>query len=136
MHISDAIRQCRRLFIEKKDGRFNKDGQDSIYRLGAAALTSMMSHFETFERSLFAGMMEATRFVPDFKLDECCKRLQRDSQLSIDVNRILAYRGSAAPIGQVVADSLGSWHSPQKVNSHFRLLSRICGRLKAGHLSK
>ena len=120
VHISDAIRQCRRRFQKRKNGTFNKDSQDSIYRLGAAALSSMMSHFETFQRSLFAGMMEATRFVPDFKLDECCKRLQRDSQLSIDATRVLAYRGRAAPIGQVVADSLGSWHSPQRVNSHFR----------------
>ncbi len=122
VHISDAIRQCRRLFKRKADKALNKDGQDSIYRLGAAAMSSMMSHFETFQRSLFAGMLEASRFVGDFQLEQCCKRLQSDSQLNLDTARLLAYRGRTAPIGQLVAEGLGSWHNPRRVNQHFAAL--------------
>jgi hypothetical protein len=123
VHITDAIRQCRRLFKRRNNKTLNKDGQDSIYRLGAAAMSSMMSHFETFQRSLFAGMLEASRFVGGFQLDQCCKRLQSDSQLNLDAARLLAYRGHAAPIGQLVADGLGSWHNPRRVNQHFTALA-------------
>lgn len=122
VHIADAINQCRRRFQKKKNQEFNKDAQDSIYRLGAAAFSSMMSHFETFERSLFAGVVEATQFLAGFSLEDCCKRLQKDSQLALDVNRLFAYRGISAPIGQLLADSLASWHSPIRVNGHFRAL--------------
>ena len=122
VHISDAIRQCRRLFKRKKDKSLNKDGQDSIYRLGAAAMSSLMSHFETFERSLFAGLVESSRFVGGFDLGKCCKRLEGDSQLDLDIARLLAYRGRAAPIGQLVADGLGGWHNPRRVNQHFGAL--------------
>jgi hypothetical protein len=111
-----------RRFQRRKDGALNKDSQDSIYRLGAAAFSSMMSHFETYERSLFAGVVDATRFMPDFKIEDCGKRLSQDSQLSLDVNRLFAYRGRAAPIGQLIADSLGSWHNPLRVNGHFRAI--------------
>lgn len=120
VHISDAVNQCKRRFMKKNDGTFNKDSQDSLYRLGAAAFSSMMSHFETFERSLFAGMLEGTHFVSGFRLEECRKRLQQDSLLALDINRLLAYRGRTAPIGQLVADSIGSWHNPVRVNAHFK----------------
>jgi hypothetical protein len=120
VHIGDAVNQCRRRFQRKGDTSFNKDSQDSIYRLGAAALSSLMSHFETFERSLFAGLLEATRFIPTFDVSDCCKKLQRDSSLAVDLTRLVAYRGRPAPIGQLLADNLAAWHSPETVNSHFR----------------
>jgi hypothetical protein len=122
VHISDAMNQCRRRFQRRKNGSFNKDSQDSVYRLGAAAFSSMMSHFETYERSLFAGIVDATRFMPDFKIEECCKRLSNDSQLNLDLSRLFAFRGRSAPIGQLIADSLGSWHNPSRVNAHFRAI--------------
>jgi hypothetical protein len=66
VHIADAMNQCQRRFQKKADGSYNKDSQDSIYRLSAAALGSIMGHFETFQRYLFAGMVEATRHIPGF----------------------------------------------------------------------
>jgi hypothetical protein len=119
VHITDAINQCRRNFKRKNTEEFNKDSQDSIYRLGAAALSSLMSHFETFQRSLFAGAVEATRFIPGFDIERCCQRLQKDSALSIDLARISGYRGQPAPIGQLMADNLSSWHDPARVNAYF-----------------
>jgi hypothetical protein len=119
VHIADAIRQCRRLFKRRKNGKLNKDSQDSVYRLSAAALSSIMSHFETYQRSLFAGMIEATRFVPKFDLGKCRKRLEGDSHLALDIDRLLAHRGQAASAGHLIADSLTGWHVPTQVNSHF-----------------
>ena len=122
VHIADAINLCRRSFTRKKDGGLNKDGQDSMYRLGAAAFSSIMSHFEMYQRSLFAGLFEATRFHPQFTLASCVKYLEKDANFSLDMNRLFAYRGRTAPVGHLVADMLGSWHSPTKVNDHFRSL--------------
>ena len=119
VHIADSINQCRRRFLRKKDGTFNKDSQDSVYRLGAAALSSMMSHFETYQRALFAGMLEASRFIVDFRLTECCQRLEKQSALNLDIARVLAYRGRRAPVGHLIAGGLGGWHNPRQVNAHF-----------------
>ena len=119
VHLSDAIRQCRRLFKRKADKSLNKDGQDSIYRWGAAALSAVLGHFETFQRALFAGMLEFTRLVPDFDVERCCSRLEKDASLSLQLARLSAYRGHAAPIGQLVADHLAGWHNPDQVNLYF-----------------
>jgi hypothetical protein len=122
VHIADAINLCRRSFTRKTDRSLNKDGQDSAYRLTAAAFSSMMSHFEVYQRSLFAGMFETTRLQPDFRLADCVKYLQRDLSLTLDINRLLAYRGRAASVGHLIADSLSGWHNPERVNAHFRSL--------------
>jgi len=122
VHISDAVNQCRRLFKRRADKSLNKDSQDSMYRLGAAALSSMMGHYETYQRSLFAGMIETTRFLPDFDIAKCCSRLEKDSALAIDLARIAAYRGQPTPIGQLMADNLVGWHDPDRVNSHFKAI--------------
>lgn len=122
VHIADAIGLCRRRFARKRNGYLNRNGQDSMYRIGAAAFSSMMSHFEVYQRALFAGMMEASRFQPEFRLTECCKYLERDSNMSLDIQRLLAYRGRMAPIGHLIADSLSGWHSRARVNAHFKSL--------------
>lgn len=122
VHISDAINQCRRRFQRKKNGALNKDSQDSIYRLGAAALSSLMSHFETYQRALFAGMLEATRFIPVFDPAVCLKRLEVDAKLTISLRGIAGYRGQPTSIGQLIADNLHSWHDPGAVNRYFQTL--------------
>ncbi len=122
VHISDAINQCRRRFQRKGDDELNKDSQDSLYRLGAAALSSLMGQFETFQRSLFAGMMEATRFITGFDIDACCGRLTKDGIASLELHRVSAYRGQPAPVGQMIADNLPGWHNPKQVNAYFGAL--------------
>jgi hypothetical protein len=122
VHISDAINQCRRRFQRRNDDSFNKDSQDSIYRLGAAALSSMMSHFETYQRLLFAGMVEASRFIIGFDLARFCKVLEKDAALELDLGRISAYRGQPTPIGRLLADNLTGWHSPATVNAYFKAI--------------
>ncbi len=119
---TDAIGLCRRRFKRKNDGNLAKNSQDSLYRLGGAAFSSMMSHFEMYQRFLFAGMLEASRFDPNFRLAECVKYLERDSNMALNIERLLAYRGRPAPIGQLIADSVGSWHNPERVISHFKAL--------------
>lgn len=120
VHLSDAINQCRRLFTKTRRGDYTKDSQDSLYRLNAATLASVMSHFETYQRFLFAGLIEATRLAPGFSVDKVCRSLAKDSGLQIDPVRVSAYRGQPAPIGQLIADNLAGWQDPTRVNDHFR----------------
>lgn len=122
VHLSDGINHCVRHFKRKKDGDYTKDSQDSIHRLSAATLAAIMGHFEIFQKYLFAGLLEATRLIPTFDVAECCKKLERDARLSIDVGRLTAYRGRPTPIGQVIADNLAGWHDPNKVNAHFKTI--------------
>ena len=119
VHLADSVNHCLRHFKKKVNGSYTKDSQDSLYRLSAAALAAIMGQFEMFQRFFFAGVLEITRFVPTFDIDECCKRLAKGSGLSIEPSRLLAYRGRPAPIGQVVADNLVGWHDPARVNAHF-----------------
>lgn len=124
VHLCDAVNQCRRLFKRKKDKTLNKDSQDSIFRLGAAALSALMGHFETFQRSLFAGSMELSTLLAGLDIEKVCRKLVQDSNLAIDLDKLVTYRGRPAQVGQLVADSLGGWHNPDQVNKHFLALAK------------
>lgn len=119
VHIWDAFNTCKRRFSKKNDGSYTKDSQDSLFRISAAALSSMMGQFETFQRFLFAGAVEATRFIPTFDVDKLCTRLQKDSSVNVTLKHLAAYRGEPASIGRLWADNLPGWHNPDRVNQHF-----------------
>jgi hypothetical protein len=119
VHLSDAVRHCRRHFQTKSGDEYTKDSQDSLYRLSAAALAAVMGHLETYQRFLFAGLVEASRFDPSFDLEGFCKQLEKDSSLEIRLGALVAYRGQPAPIGLLIADNLGGWHDPARTSRHF-----------------
>lgn len=66
IHIGDSINHCIRHFPKKSDGAFNKDSQDSLFRLSAASLAALMGHFETFQKFLFAGVIRANSPAQEF----------------------------------------------------------------------
>lgn len=119
VHIWDAVNLCKRRFSKKKDKSYTKDSQDSLYRISAAALSSLLGHFETYQRFLFAGAVEATRFIPTFDVDQLCSRLEKNSNINVTLRHLSAYRGEPASIGRLWADSLSGWHNPDRVNEHF-----------------
>jgi hypothetical protein len=123
IHLQDAMNHCRRHFSKKKDGDYYKDSQDAIYRLGASTHAAVMSHFETFQKSFFAGLFEATRFDTDYDVDKAVSNLDKEANLELSVGRMAAHRGEFAPVGQLVADSLKSWSNPDKVNSYVRCIT-------------
>jgi hypothetical protein len=118
----DAVTKCSIKFNGKQGGSYNKDSLNSLRLLTAATLPAVMGHFETYQKLLFAGTFEATRFTKDFDMDRFHNELKKMGEIEIKVNRIGAYRGQPAPMGQIIADSLGGWHNPEKVNSHMKLL--------------
>ena len=122
VHLSDAINQCRRHFKKTPGGKYTGASMDSLYRLNAAALAAILGHLEAYQRFLFAGMIEATRHIPGFRVDEFCRRLEQATRVSMDMSRALAYRGQRVPIGQLIVDNLSGWHDPERVNQYVRAL--------------
>lgn len=122
VHIWDAFNMCKRRFSKKRDGTYTKDSRDSLHRIAAAALGSLLGHFETYERFLFAGAVEATRFISTFDVGALCKRLEKDSNVSVSLTHLAAYRGEPASIGRLWADNLPGWHNPERVNQHFKAI--------------
>jgi hypothetical protein len=122
VHLSDAVRHCRRHFQTKAGDEYTKDSQDSLYRLAGAALAAVMGHFETYQRFLFAGLLETSRFAPAFDFVAFCKQLEKSSTVEVQISSLAAYRGQSAPIGQLVAATLTGWHDPAQVSRHFAAL--------------
>jgi len=119
VHTADAVNQCKRKFSKKQDGNYTKDSKDSLFRIGAAALSSIMGYFETFERLLFAGSVEAMRFIPTFNTAQFCKKLEKDFSLTVGLSHLVALRGESVPIGRLISDNLSGWHNPERVSGYF-----------------
>lgn len=115
----DAIDLCIRKFPKKGNGQYTSDSLDSLQHLETAMLPAIMGHFETYQKSLFAGMFDLTVYSRSFKLDPFIKKLN-DENVTIDLTRLSAYRNiGTSSVGNIVADSLSGWHSPDKTNKHF-----------------
>jgi len=122
VHLTDSVNHCIRHFPKRKDHSYTKDSQDSTYRICASTHAAIMGHFELMQRLLFAGLFEATRLIPEFDVVNFTRQLTKDSNVSIELVPLTAYRGRKAQIGQVIADNLYGWHEPSNVNRHFQAL--------------
>jgi hypothetical protein len=118
----DAFVQCLNKFTKKDNGQFNKDSEDSLHNISVAILATLMGHFETFEKALFAGLVEGSIYFHNFDVERFLKHLANFGKRDIVVraDRLLAFRTAKAPVGFVIADSLAGWHNPKIVNSLFK----------------
>lgn len=112
----DAIEYCKKYFQTNSNGDYNKDSKESLIHISAGLLPSLMGHFETFQKSTFAGVFEYSRYFEKFDTKDFLRKIEKVQPVSLDISRTAAYRGQPAPIGQLLADSLTCWHSPGKVN--------------------
>ncbi len=114
----DAFQHCLNKFTKKLDGDYNKDSADSLREISLALLAAMMGHFETFQKALFAGLVERSSSFPDFSADKFIAHLKKctDRELVIAPSSLLAFRANKAPVGFVIANSLPGWHSPSLFN--------------------
>ena len=115
----DAFEHCKNKFTTRMDGDFNKDSADSLHQLSVALVATTMGHFETYQKGLFAGLLERSRHFESFDEKAVEKALGNPS---INMTRFFSYRGASAPVGQTIADALTRWHSPEAVNGYFRAL--------------
>lgn len=118
LEAKDAIDLCIKKFPKKQNKDYVSDSLDSLQHLGTAMLPAIMGHFETFQKSLFAGILDLTVYSKSFKLEPFVKKLN-DGNIVIDLTRLSAFRNTISSVGSIVADNLAGWHSPEKVNKHF-----------------
>jgi hypothetical protein len=116
----DAINNCLKYFQCKKDLKRNKNSQDSLRHISAAMLPGLMGHFESYQKALFSGMFELSRFIESFHPEQFMKGLEASQKIQIDLLRLSAYRGQPAPVGQLLADALKGWHDPDRVNQFMK----------------
>jgi len=115
-----AIDLCSRKFPKNSDGSYSKASLDSLQHLTVAVLPTIMGHFETYQRYLFGGIFDRSIQIEGFDIEDFFKKLNKQCNVSIDPIRLAAYRGlGASSIGSLLADSLLSWHNPEKVNAYF-----------------
>jgi hypothetical protein len=117
-----AIDLCIRKLPKNQNGTFTKDSADTIKYLTLAVLPTLMGHYETYQRYLFAGLFDLTVYQEGFKVKRFIDKIIKDSksEISIDLERLAAFRSiGTSSIGFVIADNLKGWHSPEKVNLFF-----------------
>jgi hypothetical protein len=113
-----AVNHCIEHLPKKSD-----ETEQALAQITIAALGTIMGHFELYQRLSFASAFELTRYVAKFDLEKCVRSLEKVAGLKLDISHLSAYRGQPAPIGQLIADSLSSWHSPDTVNLYFNTIS-------------
>jgi hypothetical protein len=120
--LHDSFVHCLNKFTKKADGGYNKDSEHSLRHISVAILSTSMGHFETFQKSLFAGLVEKSILFPAFDIEKFLKHFDKHGggEVSLSVARLLAFRTINAPVGFVIADSLTSWHNPARVNTYFK----------------
>ena len=114
----DSFEQCLNKFTKKQDGSYNKDSVDSLGHISSAILGTLMGHFETYQKALFAGLVERTDHFADFDVEIFLKNVKKTigGELSVPTARLLAFRTLKAPVGYVLADAISGWHDPTRVN--------------------
>lgn len=115
-----AIDLCSRYFPKKQNQEFTKDSLDSLQHLLSASLPTIMGHFETYQRYLFAGIFDLSVHLSGFDVNKFFENLAKDTNITIDWSRLAAHRGIGAnSIGTLLSDSMTGWHDPERVNRYF-----------------
>lgn len=118
----DAVEYCKNKFPRDAKKQLTVDAQEALTHIISAFLPTVMGHFEAFQKYLFAGIFEATRFIPAYNIDQCFDQIGKNRDIQVDPKRLAAFRGFTAQAGLLLADSLNAWHSPETVNSYFKAL--------------
>lgn len=119
----DSFFHCKNKFTKLKSGKYNKDSEDSLHYISCAILGTVMGYFETYQKTLFAGLVEMSSIFPGFAPDKFLENFKKNNiEISIPVIRLLAFRTLNAPVGLVLAEALSGWHNPGKVNTFFKII--------------
>lgn len=110
---------CQRQFPKYKNStQLTDEAKDNLRQVTGPLFASIMGHFETFQKCLFAGTLEVTRLVQNWDSEKGLKQL--GDRFDPSPSRMLAYRGLGAQVGIVFADSLPGWHYPEGVSRYFK----------------
>lgn len=116
----DAMIACLNSFKKKTGAKvYTNPALHSLQHISASLLPAIMGNFEMYQRYLFGGIFEITSYFQSFNVKSFFRKLNNEANVSIDLIMLSSYRGLKAPVGLVIADSLKSWHDPEKVNKYF-----------------
>lgn len=116
-----SIDLCVRNLPRRANDHFTQASEDSLQYLLVASLPSVMGHFETYQRYLFAGSFDLSVHLKNFDVSKFFKTLGKETSIDLDWTRLAAHRASGAgSVGALLADSMSGWHNPDRVNSYFR----------------
>lgn len=120
--VKDAIETCKKSFPKKLNNHLTIESQIAIQNLINSALASIMGYFEMYEKYLFAAMFEKSIYLNSFVEGNFYKNTLGKTQDKVEIpfTQLTSYRNSNVTTGLIIANSLGSWHNPEKVNSYFR----------------
>ena len=119
----DSIIHCQRHFQKNLDESLSKSSVSSLQHLSAAILPTIMGHFETYQRHLFAGIFEMSGVLRNFHANDFVSKLQKsDVDIKIDPVKLAGYRRFSTTTGVLLADNLSGWHNPRLVNKYFSAL--------------
>ncbi len=134
----DAVEYFRNNIKKLKKNKINfkqDDADASLELIVISFLPSLMGHFETYQKHLFAGIFEMSIFLKSFNEKTFIKKLQEakssesteNGSIKLDAVSLCSYRnfqpehlGLKSFIGLYLADNLPGWHDPVKVNNYFR----------------
>ncbi|EFI23914.1 hypothetical protein HMPREF9016_00087 [Neisseria sp. oral taxon 014 str. F0314] len=120
----DAVQLCIDHFPKKQDGNYKKASADALQHFVQAMLPTVMGHFETYQRYLFAGAFERSVYLKEFDISNVQKNLRNATQIDINFSKLAAYRNfSNISVGFLLADAMNDWHNPNSVNSYFKIFT-------------
>ena len=117
--ICDSVEHCSNNLPQSRQSALARRRALSVRTFSASAFALMMSHFEAYQRSLFAELINTLDFMTCLDDLDLARKLEKEG-CALSVGRILAGRGDPREPGQIIADALGSWHNPDRVNAYFR----------------
>lgn len=121
VEICESVSYCEEVFVRSGDSPTGSPASGSLRVFVMSAFAMLMSHFEIFQKLQFAELVDTQDFMEGFDDTELAKRLEKEG-CAVTLHRILAGRGDPREPGQIVADSLGSWHNPSRVNQYFQII--------------
>lgn len=120
----DAIELCIKHFPKTENEGYTKASKDSLQYLVAASLPTIMGHFETYQRYLFAGIFDLSVYLTEFDTDKFFAKLAKETSITVDWTMLAAYRDiGQRSIGTLLSDSMTGWHDPEKVCRYFEAYS-------------
>lgn len=75
-----------------------------------------------YEKYLFAAMFEKSLYLNTFNENNFYKNTLGKTQNKVEIpfTQLTSYRNSNVTTGLIIANSLGNWHDPEKVNTYFQ----------------
>lgn len=116
----ESIEFCKQNF-PKHSGNNNltTDSIINVQLLMNSVLASLLGHFETFEKHLFAGTFERTVYLNNFNSHHFFKTLDIKDDIPVSKLQMLGNRKGDTFVGLILANSLNEWQNPTTVIKYF-----------------